>query len=377
MVFDNYDDPISSSNVHDFFPASHHGFILFTSRHTDTEALADDECVFELPGLQSTHAVELLLKQSQIPSSEQAIEDGKLTVNRLGHHALAIAQTGTYITKRKIHLNRFLHHYDRRRMLILRETPRMSQYRRQLDSAEKETSLSVFTTWELSLQQLIIDDPDGSKADILTLLAFFDCKDVSEELMQSYCNSKHFRLDDFTVFNRCLKHAPLPRNVTITDTNSDFDDDKLDSDESKSREFDNDESDSANFDNLLEEELWDTDKFSDTLADLRQLSLIQSLTYSVDGFFHVSLHPLVNDWIKLRTTDQNKLRFFNLASRILHHYSTSLLKESSSRHIGTAHLAALDDILKGMFETGEQHIAIPWRCNQAFEHFGDFLYEGG
>ena len=377
MVFDNFDDPISFSNIQDFFPASRHGTILVTSRHTDTEALADDGCVFELSGLQSAYAIELLLKRSQISSSKQAVEDGKLIVNRLGYHALAIVQAGTYINKRRIQLNQFLDHYNRRRMLILRETPRMSQYRRQLNLAEKETSLSVFTTWELSLQQLMVDDPGGSKTDLLTLLAFFDYKDVSEELMLSYCNTQHLRPDDRAILFNCLK--PVRRRPTITsaDTNSESDDTRSDDAESGDAESDDAGSDDAKSDKPLEEGRWDTDKFSDTLADLRQLSLIQSSVYSVDGFFHVSLHPLVNDWIKLRTTDQNKLRFFELASRILHHYSTSSVQELSARHIGIAHLAALDDVLEGLFEADERQVVIPWQCHLAFEQFGDFLCEGG
>ena len=46
---------------------------------------------------------------------------------------------------------------------------------------------------------------------------------------------------------------------------------------------------------------WDSDLFEDALIHLRDSSLLQAFARESDGFHHTSLHPLVKDWIRLRT----------------------------------------------------------------------------
>ena len=142
--------------------------------------------------------------------------------------------------------------------IILENTPQLSQYRKKLGDAEKETTLSVFTTWELSFQQLQTQcTEDGIEIKFLTLFAFFHNKDISEEFFagydstsQSVSTSKLFKwLKSFT-------------------------------DDEKSQ--------------------WDIEVFQDVLIKLRDLSLIQPFTRGSDGFHHLSLHPLIKDWIQLR-----------------------------------------------------------------------------
>jgi hypothetical protein len=162
MVFDNYDNPTVFNNVEDYMPSNEQGMILVTSRHADADKLADEENQIQLQGLPESDAIELLLKQSLMKQSDQvASENAKEIVARLGHHALAITQAGAHISKRKILLGEFLDHFERRKDIILKETPQMSQYRRRLNKSERETSLSVFTTWELSFQQLQDEDTEG------------------------------------------------------------------------------------------------------------------------------------------------------------------------------------------------------------------------
>jgi hypothetical protein len=184
LVFDNYDDPILFDNIQDLFPERAQGTIMLTTPRAETAALADDDWFIEHLGLRSEDGLALLLKHCQIKLSEKINEEALVIVERLGYHALAIGQAGTYINSRRIRLNQFLDHFNRRKELILQQTPHMSHYRRKLNAAEKDTSLSVFTTWELSFQQLEADDPHSCKARILTLLAFFDCKDTSEKLLK-------------------------------------------------------------------------------------------------------------------------------------------------------------------------------------------------
>ena len=112
-------------------------------------------------------------------------------MERLGCHPLAITQAGAYIRKRKLQLCEFMDHYKRRKKIILESTPQLSHYRKRLGNAEAETSLHVFTTWELSFQQLQSKVSENDvKAKLLTLLAFFDEKDISEQLFAGFSTNQ-------------------------------------------------------------------------------------------------------------------------------------------------------------------------------------------
>ena len=77
--------------------------------------------------------------------------------------------------------------YKKQREAILTNTPPLSQYRRKLGNDEKETSLNVFTTWELSFQQLQSQaSANNVEAKLLTLFAFFDNTDISEQLLAEF-----------------------------------------------------------------------------------------------------------------------------------------------------------------------------------------------
>jgi len=180
IVFDNYDDP-SAFNLLDFIPQGESGRILVTSRNAGS--LIDPESIIHLEGLAEADAWDLLMRQSQLKHDKSNIKNSKLIVARLGYHALAITQAGSYIAQRKIQLQQFVHHYNRQRKDILQQTPQMTQYRRKLTDAAGETALNVFTTWELSFQQLQTRDNErGYKEDVLILFAFFYCDDISERI---------------------------------------------------------------------------------------------------------------------------------------------------------------------------------------------------
>jgi len=239
MVFDNYDDPVAFNNLQEYM-AGEDGCFLITTRHADTDAITDPENVIELPGLDERSALDLLFQQSQIKETEANFEEGRLIVDRLGFHPLAITQAGSYIKLRKIKLHDFLAHYKRQRKSILQQTPQMSQYRRKLNNADTETALNVFTTWELSFQQLLaIEGSDANtngkmKSDLLTLFAFFDCKDISEELFRDFCCS------------------------------------------SKLQEIKSSTGPSSSLGLLLDEfDKWDGDKFAEFLVDLNQHAMLQ------------------------------------------------------------------------------------------------------
>ena len=255
MVFDNYDNPDTFPNIRDFIPQSELGAILVTSKHPDSNALVvnQNNHFIELFGLEEDAAVTLLIQQSQ--SNEGISEDAKKIVERLVCHPLAVTQAGAYIRKRKLRLCKFLDHYKRRKKIILENTPQLSQYRKRLGDAEEETSLNVFTTWELPFQQLRSEAPENNvEAKLLTLLAFFDEKDISEQLFAGFSTNQE----------QTSESAKLLIWLTT-------------------------------FSNV--EGQWDSDIFEDVLIS----SLLQAFAQGLDGFYHASLHRLVKDWIRLRT----------------------------------------------------------------------------
>jgi hypothetical protein len=279
MVFDNYDDVKNFNNLHQYIPEGEQGCILITTRNTASDELADNpENVIELQGLAEHEAVDLLLKQCRAKQvSDGELSEAKAIVQRLVYHALAIAQAGSYIRQQKIRMNQFLEHYDAKLEKILKHTPQLSQYRRSLSMVEKETSLNVFTTWELSFQQLMEVESGELKGDLLTLFAFFDCKDISEQLFSAYCKrAQVLKNHDWPVacLTICLGEI-YPGGQSLGGYNPD--------------------------ELLLNgKKQWSSDHFVDVLKDLAQLSLLQSWWRGDDNQCHFSLHPLVKDWIQLR-----------------------------------------------------------------------------
>ena len=337
MVFDNYDNPTAFNNVEDYMPSNEQGMILVTSRHADADRLADEENQIQLQGLPESDAIKLLLKQSLLKQSDQAAsKHAKEIVARLGYHALAITQAGAYISKRKILLGEFLGHFERRKDIILKETPQMSQYRRRLNQSEIETSLSVFTTWELSFQQLEDEDTEGvNMADLLTLFAFFDCKDISEGLFKAYCDGCDSHETDTESSGETsdtetdasnldrMDNTPPPDNlndnVSSTDVWSNsraYTKGPVTVDASHPQVY-NEQRIAQGAGTFLtpHEGNWDSDSFCDVLATLFQLSLIQTFDKRTDGFYHLSLHPLVRDWIRLRTRKSFCQEYSSIAAR--------------------------------------------------------------
>lgn len=102
-------------------------------------------------------------------------------------------------------MSQFMDNYDHQREAILHETPRMSQYRRKIGEAADETALNVFTTWELSYQQLEkLDDEKKYNSIILTVFAFFDCQDISQPLFEAYCTKERYSWPDILEIEKPL-----------------------------------------------------------------------------------------------------------------------------------------------------------------------------
>lgn len=135
----------------------------------------------------------------------------------------------------------------------MENTPQLSVYRKRLGNAEEETSLSVFTTWELSFQQLQSQASENNiDAKLLTLFAFFDEKDISEQLFAEF----DFGQEEMSESAKLLIWLSAFSNASGQ---------------------------------------WESDLFTEVLISLRDSSLLQAFTRESDGFHHSSLHPLIKD----------------------------------------------------------------------------------
>lgn len=133
-------------------------------------------------------ALELLLKRCQVERSDANLEEGANIVKQLEYHALAIDQAGAYIKAGGLEICLYMEHYTERKEKVLSEIPELWDYQRRLKTdSETMTKLTVFTTWELSVQ-LITGTPteQKDKIHILTLAAFLDSKEVSDDLFAWY-----------------------------------------------------------------------------------------------------------------------------------------------------------------------------------------------
>lgn len=295
FVVDNYDDPEAFPDIQDFVPWGEHGTILYTTRHRDVSRYGT---VVEIVGMVDGEALDLLFDRTAMEKTDNNVKHGKDIIHRLGYHPLAIDQAGAYIYKRKDSLGfeNFVDHYNRRKQIILKETPRVWEYRRKLSKAEQEISLSVFTTWELSLQQLDPQEESGGKlGSILTLFAFFHHANISENLFETYCRRS-------------------------------------------------DTSDSCRFWITLfcdGENNWDRELFVDVLVRLCDLSLVQNYYLGVDGHLHLSLHPLIRDWIRLRSSEAECQRMSLSVAAVLR----ELLRDRYIKKVFLLNLSARQEML--------------------------------
>jgi len=182
LVFDNYDIPSDFEGIRSFIPATFHGSIIVTSRHRDAGRLGTS---IEVNGMDESEALELLMRRTNLASTPQNVEHGKLIVKRLGYLPLAIDQAGSYIRKRSVPLSEFMNHYNKRREHVLQHTPNLWEYKKRLDDEEGESRISVFTTWELSFGQLQLRKME-KEISLIKLLGFFHYASISQEVFQAY-----------------------------------------------------------------------------------------------------------------------------------------------------------------------------------------------
>ncbi len=200
--------------------------------------------------MSSDEGVKLLLLQAGLDKTPGNVENAEAIADKLGGLALAIDQAATYISARHVPLHSFLDVYAKRRAAILKHTPTHWEYRK-TGSDEVEQPVSVFTTWEMSFEQL---DASGDERDsimhLLTLGAFIDTNNIGEGLFRLYSEQE----------NR-------PQWL----------------------------------ESFLSDGEWDSDKYQDSVVHLLSVSLTTSIDLMSDDA-RFSFHPLIAEWIKYVST---------------------------------------------------------------------------
>lgn len=262
MVFDNYDDP-ESFYLPDYMLQGNYGHFLVTSRSKDSERLCRNGCVVKVDGLREDEAVDLFFRRAKTSRDEKTLVLVQKIVRRLGHHALAIDISASYVGDRGQPLDEFLDDFNRGAEDILAaKPPALSEYRRKLNTEENETALNVFTSWELSFKLLKPETDDGGRmAHILTLFAFLHLRVLSERIFHAQLSKP--------------KPAQPPPYLLP----------------------------------YIRRGAWLHQKFVDDLVKLENMSLLASHVEKNRSVTSISLHPLVKDWIRLRQSEKKQLEY--------------------------------------------------------------------
>ncbi|KAK4216727.1 hypothetical protein QBC37DRAFT_416094 [Rhypophila decipiens] len=280
FVLDNYDRVESFRGILSLLPDVPNGSVLITSRHSGCASLGT--CI-PLTGMAEPEAVELLLERAAIKPTPETETEARTVVALLGYLPLAIDQTTAYIRSRKISLGEFVRHYNKRKDRIIAFKPTVSDYYRMrtdtLDHSSEPESLSVWTTWEMSFDQIKTSDSGLDPHHLrhfLSTLAFFNKLDIGMDMFQAH-----------------YEENPSPPSWMEIFVDSDYPE-------------------------------WDKYSYQDAVSFLEQLSLIQchqkSDKHTEAGSPYVSLHPLVRDWIQLRLPSKERRDHCVEALRILRHY---------------------------------------------------------
>ena len=271
FVYDNFDNPAEVPNFKKaYVPVSRRGSVLITTRDKSVRSLINalGGKAIDLEGLDATSAVNLLLTRSDLQRTEDNVIHAGKIIEKMNSHPLALTQAAAYMKSSHIKLNDFLAHYNTQKAAILQQTPKLTQYTRNLNGSE-ETALNVFTTWNLSFEQLEdFKGKDCVESKLLTFLAFFHNQDISEFY--------------FSFIPAMLSHIEMMEGEELLAIVSWF----------KALVGENGD--------------WSRWKFMDAITTLDELSLIQQVglvTGSSSLWNTITLHPLVKDWIRLRAGD--------------------------------------------------------------------------
>jgi hypothetical protein len=184
LVLDNYDD--ISVNIRDLLPTCDTGHVIITSRRSDLQALGR---TLEVVEIDERSGISLFLKSANKEGiseggkyENQAVSERKLiagieeyqiatrVVAKLGQLPLALIQAGSFISHRKISLQRYLTLLDE---AFKTATRTASDW----PSGRQAERAAVLTTWEMSFASL-----SHPAKELLLLCGFLANGDIPDEL---------------------------------------------------------------------------------------------------------------------------------------------------------------------------------------------------
>ena len=278
--------------------------MIITSRRRDLDRLGTS---IELCALNPKECVNLLLRDYNPQEIEENLETAKDIVWRLGGLALAIDQAGAYIAHRHIppsELGNFLKIFETQRKEILSYTPNsMWEYGSMQNSREEDhtKAINAFTTWEMSLKELIRIKPREKEAIIhfLRLSAYFNPARIEASLFRNYWVKIQKRKEPSKevppertrwrqIFKSNKERKPRQSNVDNTRTHWLY--------AMAVRSWHKIDIEQEGSSNQRPECQWNHDHYLDLLTEIYNLSLVQTMERNVEGA-SFSLHPLVRDWL--------------------------------------------------------------------------------
>jgi tetratricopeptide (TPR) repeat protein len=291
------------------------------------------------------------------PNMLQADKDeGARIVDRLGGLALAIDQAAAYIEWKRIAIKDFLPAYEVKRQNILDYTPDFGWEYSTMQvhgQAEKDKALSAFTTWDMSFQQLIPNDPQRqeSAAHFLTLHAFLDYLNVAEDLFRTFWEAEESPPEWLKIFVKSTEEDS-DSDGSVEDDSSSYEDSLARAHSSSGqsrrpfRRIDTIQSGTqSRSQDSRTKNSWKSEMFQDLRAKCLRLSLLRVQSDDGQPNRHhqmFSLHPLIRDWLQLRAKKNQRRRYCQEAIGIVLVSINSFGNQSTTADQKQALLAHMD-----------------------------------
>ncbi|KAJ5362068.1 hypothetical protein N7541_002912 [Penicillium brevicompactum] len=271
VLLDNFDDPKAYDVELVLPPGQSRSLVIITSRSKDLRRLFSP---IEVTSLREDEAIKLLIGDENPDYRGKATYQSALKIiRRLGCLALAVAQAGAYISDRNMDLDFFLEQYESEQKRFHETVPLTWRYKRRNSDTDHrlvETTLTIASTWELSLDSLSGNEElRSAKTQLLVISAFFGRNTVTEDIISSYFRATNVK-------SRPSWMATFARR----------------------------------------DHSFDSQMLRESIAEMGRLCLLQ--------FYHIDsqgaswrFHPVVQDWAMHRSEDQSSQAL--LAADIIQH----------------------------------------------------------
>jgi hypothetical protein len=198
------------------------------------------------------------------------------------------------------------------------------EYKKVDIETEKEKAFSVFTTWEISFQQIRTRGNQSKVAisHFLTVCSFLEPSKIGDHLFIRY-NEKNISPPSWI-------QLFISDDVEGSSNEELSDDELLEDDISKNETYPKDASLSRSS-ACLKTEAWNPKSYWDIMMDLEGISLLKSVYRGKLRVVFIALHPLIHDWLQIMVTNGRELRvYIEQARDILH--TTIINMQSTLEH---------------------------------------------